>query len=327
VLAARRARYARVSDSLASLGDAELAALLGGGRSVIVDFNGVQVFAKRVPLTDRELAHPRSTANLFGLPTFCQYGFGLPKFPEYGFGGPGLNGWRELVANLVVTDGVLVGETESFPLLYHWRVLPGSPPLAAGAADVDAAVAALDGSPAVRTRLEALLVASHSLVLFCEYIPNPASDWLQEAAASKAELVERQLLGIVAFLRGRELLHLDGHFGNMRTDGERIYLTDFGLATSPRFDLSAAEHDFAERNATHDADCAAMRLVHWLATASCGVPRAARYEFVRRCADGDIPDGLPPAVAGILTRHSPAAARASSFYRRLYGGDLHAKYL
>jgi hypothetical protein len=45
---------------------------------------------------------------------------------------------------------------------------------------------------------------------------------------------------VVAFLRDRELLHLDGHLGNLRTDGERLYLTDFGLVTSPRFDLSAA---------------------------------------------------------------------------------------
>ena len=42
------------------------------------------------------------------------------------------------------------------------------------------------------------------------------------------------------------------------TDGERIYLADFGLATSPRFDLSATERDFAERNITHDAGYAAM---------------------------------------------------------------------
>ena len=56
---------------------------------------------------------------------------------------------------------------------------------------------------------------------------------------------------------------MDGHFGNMRTDMERIYLTDFGLATSPHFDLSTAEHDFVRRHATHDADYAAMLLVNW----------------------------------------------------------------
>ncbi|MEQ7127673.1 hypothetical protein ABN034_24570 [Actinopolymorpha sp. B11F2] len=331
MLAARRARYARVSDFLASRSDVELAAQVSAGRvgsvgvgggSVVVDVDGVQVFAKRVPLTDRELAHPRSTTNLFDLPLLCQYGIGSPGF----------NVWRELAANMIVTDGVLAGETESFPLLYHWRVLPGRPPAAAEHADVDAAVAALDSSPAVRARLEALAAASHSLVLFCEYIPYPLAGWLGEDPAGKAEMVERQLSEIVAFLRGRELLHMDGHFGNMRTDGERIYLADFGLATSPRFDLSAAERDFAERNAAHDADYAAMRLINWLVAATCGVPvpttggPVARNEFVRRCADGHHPDGLPPAVAAVLTRHAPTAARMNSLYCRLFGGDVHAQY-
>ncbi|MFE6924525.1 hypothetical protein ACFVAV_26115 [Nocardia sp. NPDC057663] len=78
------------------------------------------VFAKRVPLTERELAHRGSTANLFDLPVFCQYGIG----------GPGFNAWRELAANIVVTEGVLAGETQAFPMLYHWRVLPGRAPIA-----------------------------------------------------------------------------------------------------------------------------------------------------------------------------------------------------
>lgn len=277
----------------ASCSDAELAALVAAGRagsvgvgggSVVLDVNGVPVFAKRIPLTDRELARPRSTANLFGLPLFCQYGIGSPGF----------SAWRELAANMIVTEGVLAGETASFPLLYHWRLLPGRPPVAAEHAGIDAAVAALDGHPAVRSRLEALASASHSLVLFCEYIPCPLLRWLDEDPAGKASTVEQQLSHIVEFLRGRELLHMDGHFGNMVTDGERIYLTDFGLATSPCFDLSAPERDFTQRNFTHDAGYAAMRLVNWLVTAICGVAvpasgsPAARNQYVRRCADGHI---------------------------------------
>ncbi|MFD1364018.1 hypothetical protein [Actinoplanes sichuanensis] len=70
------------------------------------------VFVTRVPLTDRELAHPRSTANLFDLPVRCQYGM-------YRLAGPGFGAWRELAANQTVTEGVLTGETESFPLLHH----------------------------------------------------------------------------------------------------------------------------------------------------------------------------------------------------------------
>jgi hypothetical protein len=329
--ATRRARHRKLSALLASCDDIELVALVGtgrassvgvGGGSALLDVDGAPVFAKRIPLTDRELAHPRSTANLFDVPTFCQYGVVSPGF----------NAWRELSANMIVTDGVLAGETESFPLLYHWRVLPGRPPVAAEHADIDTVVAALDGSPAVRARLEALATASCSLVLFCEYIPHPLLSWLHDDPTSKADMFEQQLSQIVAFLRGRELLHMDGHLDNMRTDGERIYLTDFGLATSPRFDLSAAEHDFAQRNATHDAGYAAMRLVNWLVTAVCGVGMpatggyAARNEYVLRCAAGYVPDDVPPAVAAILTRHAPAAARMNSFYWRLFGGDIRAEY-
>ncbi|MGW4115117.1 serine/threonine protein phosphatase [Actinosynnema sp. NPDC004786] len=327
----RRARHESLSAFLASRADAELAALVDAGRpggvgvgggSATVDVGGVPVFVKRVPLTDRELAHPRSTANLFDLPLFCQYGVTSPGF----------NAWRELAANLDVTGAVLAGETESFPLLHHWRVLPGRPPVADEFADVEGVVAALGGSPAVRARLEALAAATHSLVLCCEHIPYPVADWLDDDPVGKAGAVERQLAEIVTSLRRRELLHMDGHFGNVRTDGERLYLTDFGLATSPRFDLSDAERDFVRRNAAHDADYAAMRLVNWLVTSVCGVTTpaggapAARNDYVRRCAEGHIPSDVPPAVAAVLARHAPAAAMMNAFYWRLFDGETDAEY-
>jgi hypothetical protein len=326
----RRARHQKLSALLASCTDVELAALVGtgqasvgvGGGSAVLDVDGTPVFAKRIPLTDLELAHPRSTANLFDLPTFCQYGVVSPGF----------NTWRELAANMIVTDAVLAGETELFPLLYHWRVLPGRPPIAAEYADIDTVVAALDGHPAVRARLEALATASHSLVLFCEYLPQPLTSWLSDDPPSKADLFEQRLARIVTFLRDHELLHMDGHLDNMRTDGERIYLTDFGLVTSPRFDLSAAEQHFAQRHATHDAGYAAMRLVNWLVIAVCGVAvpatggPVARNDYVRRCAEGHIPDDVPPAVAAILARHAPVAAKMNSFYWKLFDGDVHAEF-
>jgi len=293
-----------------------------GGGSAVLDVQGEPVFIKRIPLTDRELAHPGSTANLFDLPVFCQYGVVSPGF----------NAWRELTANLIVTDAVLAGETQSFPVLHHWRVLPGRSPVAAEHADVDAVVAALGDHPAVRARFEALATASCSLVLFSEYLPHPIVDWLREDPAGKAAAVERQFSQIVAFLRDRQLLHMDEHLGNLRADGERIYLTDFGLVTSPRFDLSAAERDFVERHVTHDAGYAAMRLVNWLVTDVCGVPTptsggpVARNEYVRRCAAGHVPADVPPVVAAILARHAPAAAKMNAFYWRLFDGDIHAEY-
>ncbi|WP_251151095.1 phosphotransferase [Cellulosimicrobium sp. Marseille-Q4280] len=333
MLSTRRARHERVSASLATRDDDGLAALLhaapadavgvGGGSSVL-DVDGVPVFAKRVPITDRELAHPRSTANLFDLPTSCQYGM-------HRLAGPGFGAWRELAANEIVTEGVLAGESGSFALLHHWRVLPGRPPVATEHQDLEAVVAQFGGDPAVRTRFEELGHATSSLVLFLEHLPDRLPDWLDDPAA-RAERLEEQLFEAVAFLRRRELLHLDGHFGNMRADDERVYLVDFGLATSTRFDLSDAEQAFVARNVDHDADYAAMRLVNWLVTTACGVPMpasggpVARNAYVRRCASGDVPADVPAPVAGVLARHAPAAARMNDFCWRLVGGDIHAQY-
>lgn len=329
----RGSRHDRTSALLTALNDDELAAVLraapanpvgvGGGSSVL-DVDGVPVFAKRIPITDRELAHPHGTANLFDLPTCCQYGM-------YRLAGPGFGAWRELAANMIVTEGILAGETESFPLLFHWRVLPGRAPVASEQLDIDAVVAQFGGAPAVRIRFEELAAATSSLVLFLEYVPYPLLDRLTDPVG-QAETLERQLFEIVAFLRNRELLHMDGHFGNIRADDDRIYLVDFGLATSPRFDLSNAERDFVAKHVGHDAQYAAMRLVNWLVTTVCGVPMPAiggpvdRNVYVRRCAIGDIPQDVPAAVAEILARHAPAAARMNDFCWRLFDGDIHADY-
>jgi hypothetical protein len=76
------ARHRRVSAFLISRNTSELAALVAsghtgsvgiGGGSARLDVEGVPEFAKRIPLTR---THPRSTANLFNLPPFCQYGIG-----------------------------------------------------------------------------------------------------------------------------------------------------------------------------------------------------------------------------------------------------------
>ncbi|MFC7613500.1 hypothetical protein ACFQV2_07675 [Actinokineospora soli] len=171
-------RHARVSAALAAASSDALNALVGatstvgvGGGSTTVEVAGARVFAKRVPLTDLELAHPHSTANLFDLPMTC----------NYGIGSPGFTAWRELAANTLVTESVLAGEAESFPLLHHWRILPGRAPIAPEYADVTAAAAVFGGSPSVRARLEALAAATHSLVLFTEHIPTPMADWLADS--------------------------------------------------------------------------------------------------------------------------------------------------
>lgn len=80
---------------------------------------------------------------------------------------------------------MLAGEAQGFALLHHWRVLPGRPPVAPEQSDIDAVVAQFDGDPAVRTRLEELADASHSLVLFCEYVAHPLVDRLGDPLAGR----------------------------------------------------------------------------------------------------------------------------------------------
>ena len=110
---------------------------------------------------------------------------------------------------------------------------------------------------------------------------------------------------------------------------ERIYVSDFGLVTSPRFQLSSVERDFVIEHAAHDSGYAAMRLVNWLLTEVCGVPRGdqlAHDDYISRCAAGHIPNAVPPSIAAILGRYAPAAAKMNAFYGKLFHGDLYAEY-
>ncbi|AXX31772.1 serine/threonine protein phosphatase [Actinosynnema pretiosum subsp. pretiosum] len=314
----RTARHHALAAALAALSDEELAARLAraervgvgvGGEALVLDVAGAPVFAKRVPLTARELAHPRSTANLFDLPLHHQYGLGGPSF----------SAWRELDACERVTEAVLEGEATAFPLLHHWRVLPGRPPLPADRAPAD--------DPATRARLEALAAAPSSLVLVTEHLPLPLEDWLRDAPLTKAEALARQLADITTSLRRLRLLHMDAHFGNLRVADDRVHLTDFGLALSPRHDLSPAERDFAHHHAGYDADHTAMRLVNWLITTTHAPENpATRNAHVRRYARGATPHDVPPPVAALITGHAPAAAAMNDLWWRLFGGELTARH-
>lgn len=329
-------RYSEVASALALHSDRQLAEsleqaqVLGsgiGGTSVLLTVDGVPVFAKRIPLTDleRRAGNVMSTANLFGLPPFCHYGIAA-------FGSPGFGAWRELAANVMTTNWILAGRSAAFPLLYHWRALPGAPPPTDQHADVEAVVRYWDGSPGVRDRLHALARASAGIVLFQEFIPYNLHDWLaaqltagQDAAIAASAMVESCLRTDVAFMNGQELMHFDGHFGNILTDGERLYIADLGLATSSRFDLSTQEMGFLARNRTHDIGYALMRLVNWLVTNICGVTvppdgiPVQRNQYVRACADGMDPAGAPPSVAAVISRYAPVAAAVNDFYWHLYG--------
>ncbi|WNI22458.1 protein kinase family protein [Streptomyces sp. ITFR-16] len=320
---ARRAAHLEVSTRLSLMSDRSLgeavagAAPLGsgiGGRSAELHVDGVRVFVKRVPLTDLELRpeNVRSTANLFGLPLFYQYGVG-----SAGFGA-----WRELAAHTLTTRWVLSDAYPDFPLMYHWRVLPDTPPQ--GFTDefggIEGAVAHWEGSGAVRGRLEAIGRSSASLVLFLEHVPHTLGAWLGDRRAAAAKggqappyaRLDASLARGAAFMSARGFVHFDAHFGNVLTDGRSIRFADFGLALSSAFALSPQESAFLAGHLAYDRHYVAGHLLrHHLFDEVCDAA------FLRAWIAGDRPSGVPPEAAALLDRHAGPALVLDGFQRRL----------
>ncbi|MER6543157.1 protein kinase family protein [Streptomyces sp. NPDC001250] len=326
----RLTAHSAVSTSLALCSDRALRELMDaampigsgiGGKSAMLEVAGTPVFVKRVPLTDpeRQPEHVRSTANLFDLPVFCQYGIGT-------IGAPGFGAWRELAVHTMTTNWVLTAEHEGFPLMYHWRVLPDLTPLPEELADIGRAVAYWGGRSQVRRRIQALQQSSASVALFLEYIPQNLHQWLgtqleagDQTANQACAMVERELAAGTAFMNARGLLHFDAHFENILTDGRRLFFADYGLALSSGFELSQDEAEFFVQHQTYDRCYTAAYLVNWLVTALCGYQREdreGRYALVRAYAEGKRPTGIPEEAAAILARHAPIAAVMSDFNRK-----------
>ncbi|MFG2793423.1 protein kinase family protein [Streptomyces sp. NPDC048419] len=319
--AARRSAYATVGTALGLLSDRRLADIVAatpvlgagiGGRAAELDVDGVRVFVKRVPLTDLELRpeHERSTANLFELPLFYQYGVG-----SAGFGA-----WRELAAHLMTTGWVLRGGHPGFPLLYHWRILPDQPPT--GFADafggIEGAVAHWEGSAAVRRRLQAVGRSSASLVLFLEHVPHTLAAWLadHEDPGTALPWMEDALTRGTAFMSDRGLVHFDAHFHNLLTDGRQVYFADFGLALSSRFELSAKEAEFLSDHLLYDRCYVPTHLLrHHLLDRVRG--DVSRETYVREWGTGHRRDGVPPRTAAFLDRHARTATVLDDFHHRL----------
>lgn len=266
----RRDGYTSCSAQLGALGDSELRALVDratpntqgiGGAGAVLDIDGATVFVKRIALTavEQRSANVGSTANLFG----------LPPYYHYGLGSAGFGAWRELAAHRMTTNWVLTRRYQGFPLLYHWRVLPGAPPRDAAYAEfggLDEAVRFWNGSNAIRARLEAIRDATASIVLFLEYIPRTLTQWLNEQDLSVHARVGELLGTGIEFMRDRSFLHCDAHFANILTDGVDLYFADFGLALSADFELDHAEAEFLALHRNYDsAYTTNLLLAHFLA--------------------------------------------------------------
>lgn len=277
----------------------------GTTRRLVVE--GVPVFAKGIRLTDLESspAFTGSTANMFDLPMVCHYGIGSPGFGV----------WRELAAHTETTELVLTGAASSFPLMYHWRVLPCEPtPLTSELSDVEAAVRFWDGSDAVRRRITALATARRLVWVFMEQFDATLDAWLTDqmrygpaAISAACDLIERELRRALHAMSAAGLLHLDLHFDNIMTDGLQLYLADLGLAMSDRFDLDPTERVFAAEHRDYDRSYAVTQLVRWLTRTSVDTDMSAH-------------------TAEFVGRYQPVADAVLPFYLELQNQSRNARY-
>jgi hypothetical protein len=326
--AERGATWSRTRALLSGLDDGELAGSLRtasevgtgiGGRTLRLLVSGTTVFVKAVSLTAMETrAHNmRSTANLFGLPPYCQYNVGSP----------GINAWRELEALERTTRWVLDGDAAGFPLLYHWRLLPGEPPPPEPEhTDPDAAVAYWHGAQGVTRRLAAIRASTSALLLFLEHQPHQLDTWLRDRldaggtdAAEAMEMVDDTLLAPVVWMNQQGLFHFDTHLANLLTDGQQVLVADFGLATARDFALDDDERRFLDRHRLHDPAYTVTKFVNFLVTELTGITDVrVRDAFIAEHASGRSPGGLPPTAEAIVHRYAPVAQIINAVYWQLF---------
>ncbi len=255
----RKETYFQLSSQLARLNNAQLQALfpndgfsLGWGQNHAIALGQSQVFVKRIPVTDIEYHHLLSTQNLYDLPTYF----------NYGIGSVGLGVFRELMTHLKTTHWVLEEENTSFPLMFHYRILPLS--MQSKEVNLDQIKRFVEywGNCG---EIEAYMLdraeANHELALFLEYVPQTLDRWLQSNPGESQRNLG-SLCNTIAFLRSKGIIHFDAHFGNVLTDGEQIYLTDFGLVLDRSFALSEEERIFFHQNADYDYGEILLNLGH-----------------------------------------------------------------
>lgn len=248
----RKKEYFKLSSQIAQIDNRQLRSLFdnsesnesnaGWGKNHTVILGQSKVFIKRVPMTDTEYSNMFSTENLYNLPTYC----------NYGVGSPGLGVFRELVTHIKTTNWVLEGSIATFPLMYHYRVIP----IYGQKANVDREwlkeyVAYWGKSEDIGKYILDRANANYELVLFLEYVPYVLEAWLRKNPDKLKKPLD-DLRTTIAFLRKKEIIHFDAHFNNILTDGDQTYLADFGLALDRSFTLTREEKFFFEQNKFYD---------------------------------------------------------------------------
>lgn len=285
-----------------------------GGHAYAVKLEQSPIFVKFIPLTalERQTVQAHSTRNYFKLP--MQY--------QYGVGSAGFGAWRELKSHQMASDWALSGQCQHFPLMYHWRILPSYADAKSSYwQNIDDYCEYWENNSSIRQRVEAIQQATHHIALFLEYVPQNLSTWLANKIEQKGQeadaaihFVETHLKEINQFLMKQNFVHFDAHFENILTDGQQMYLSDFGLSLSDTFDLSAEEKSFMQVHQHYDFACAAVNICHSIATSQFGQKDWAKYleEIIT-----DPKSELSTLQKATLKKYAPLAVTMDDFFIRM----------
>ena len=241
--------YCKLSTHFAYLDDEQLNSLFdserntrGWGENHTIKVEKSKVFVKKIPFTELESNHMFSTQNLYDLPTYYNYGVGSAGFGVF----------RELLTHIRTTNWVLQGAIENFPLMYHYRIVPRS----GEKKDLDMEwyeryVRYWNSNENIGKYVVDRTNAKYEVILFLEYIPYVFSKWFKKNI-NQLDTFINEIPDTITFLRKNGITHFDVHFNNILTDGDKPYLTDFGLALDKRFDLSETEQAFFRKNTHYD---------------------------------------------------------------------------
>ena len=331
----RRHLYHQFSPQLAQLDDTQITTLLKGiatphiwGTNGVISAGGRRFFVKRVPVTELEREGGSTSRNIYRLPTYY----------NYGLGSAGCSAYRQILAHTKTNHWVLDGALENFPLLYHHRIIPLHNQLVGQNMDGLAGyVQYWNGNKNIEKLLVARANARCEAVLFFEFIPHAMWKWLGKHIDQLPELVE-QMRQTFAFLRQNNLVHFDAHLGNVLTDGNRFYLTDFEIAISQDWTLHKRERVFLQRHRHFDCGNFLSAVCNYIYYLYRDLTKTKKAEMARRFdareemsyrplsillleqfeeihASGIM--DLPAHFVAAITQYSDIAAQINAFFYRM----------
>jgi len=245
----RKSKYNTLNEKLSYLSNGSIKKIISlkkieefkkWGLNKIVTFNKQKIFIKVIPIAKlfaKDENHLNS-ANLYKIPAFY----------NYGFGSAGINPWREVLLHVKTTNYVLTDKCHNFPLLYHYRIIEDNNNDNIQAGMSERLLNRWDHNKNIIKYLKDRSKSKYKIVLFLEYIPNVAWQYLQDNPKFVSSFYDATIK-IVSFMNKNGILHNDGHLGNyVIDDKENVYITDFGLSLDKYFDLDKGEKRFMKMN-------------------------------------------------------------------------------